>query len=176
MKEEFDFEKIGKQTPYKVPPDFFNTVTENTLAEAESRVKENRRNIFRIWPSISVAASFLLLLIAGYFIFTNKTEEKGKMAQIVHSKTPDIILPEVTDTLKPRAVQQNPAAYAKAEPEKQKEQSPVVAKIEKQQITHAPKQETLDEILAGITDKELLELAALAETELYVYEETIGDE
>lgn len=67
MKEEFDFNRIGKRMPYTVPPNFLDDIENNiweTLKDEMMPAKPKRN--YRLWYSISgglVAASIALLFV-----------------------------------------------------------------------------------------------------------------
>lgn len=63
---EFDIDNIKKENPYKVPDDFFQTITKETLEKAKKR--ERRISISK-WGvlSASIAASLLLVFFITTF-------------------------------------------------------------------------------------------------------------
>jgi hypothetical protein len=65
--EDLDFKNIGKGTLYTVPEDFFDQITEKTLAEAKRREAASRRikrrYLFTALSAVGVAA----LIIIGVF-------------------------------------------------------------------------------------------------------------
>ncbi len=72
MKETFDFRKIGKRMPYKVPQGFFDTLEENVQAEVGKEVQKAPR---RFWPmpvlwrtigAAAIAACATLLLVFNW--------------------------------------------------------------------------------------------------------------
>ncbi|MFD2512477.1 hypothetical protein ACFSRY_01250 [Pontibacter locisalis] len=182
MEKEFDFKKVGKRMPYKVPSDFFGNITEETLAEAERRSGNNKRHSSSMWWIVSVAASVILLIAVGYFVYTGKKEEKV-MATTKGTQAPVASLPQV------RADQQNADTMTRPEVSVTEQRLPVTLQAdsdkvsvpseqasEQKQLAQVDKEESFDEILRSISDEELLEMAAVAEADLYLYEETFGDE
>ena len=169
MEEEFDFNKPGKQTPYQVPSGFFDTITATTLEAAENRGKSIKRRI-GLWQTMAVAASVAILLTAGYFLFTARTTEKVNLPEIAIKESP------VTTEIRQPAAE--PAQPVKAEAEKQKAHLSKVPdkRVKVQHTIIAEEPETLEAILATVSDEELLQLASLAESELYVYEQTLSNE
>lgn len=64
MQDNEEFQQIGKEIPYKVPPGFFESFAEKTLKEAIVREQIHKRNnIIRLF--LSVAASIALLFYLG---------------------------------------------------------------------------------------------------------------
>lgn len=176
MKEEFDLENEKRAMPYQVPADFFENITQATLQEAKRREAlanaAPKTNWGRsVW---AIAASLALLLVAGYYLLREpqavqpaivRTESKPAPAS-----TPVVNLEPVTT--QPVATQKQ-IAHIKGEAEPR-------TKNKKQNILISPKPtakpgqpESLDRFLAALTDQELTELAAMAATETYVYEESL---
>ena len=174
MEDNFDFDKVGKKMPYKVPPAFFDKITESTLAEAERRAAAKKQTTwFSLWPAMAVAASVALLLTIGYFVYSGRTASDNNLA-----------VTEPQPTTEQKAVTAEPQAL----PESMEMQQPALAqtdrqpqepgtKMKKEQpkshtLPKAQKPESLDDVLANISDEELMLLAAVAETDLNVYEQT----
>jgi hypothetical protein len=175
MEDNFDFDKVEKRMPYKVPEDFFDKVTESTLAEAERRntiKKEARFN----WPAISMAASLVLLLAFGYVFYLNRTEQKSHVA-VLDKPTEKVTPSEIaakTEIKNPTSATVVPPLIEKAKNQVTAEttKTATVTKQKPELLTQADKPESLDEVLANISDDELMLLAAVAETDLNVYEQT----
>jgi hypothetical protein len=176
MEDNFDFDKVGKRMPYKVPEGFFDKITESTLAEAERRNTIKKETTLFNWPAISVAASLVLLLAFGYIFYLNRTEQKDQVAVLdkpAEKVTPSEIAAktEKNDPTSPNVV---PEITEKAKNQVTSETTKT-AKVEKHKpelLTQADKPESLDEVLANMSDDELMLLAAVAETDLNVYEQT----
>jgi hypothetical protein len=184
MKEEFDFEKIGKQMPYKVPSDFFENITEQTLSEAEDRVAAKPvKNISLLW-SLSVAASVALLLIAGYFIYTVNLKEDKLIAESNNNTDQVTQIPDESDTSFAPENEHAPVNKISGSQYSGRvanvNTKPAIAtgteSLAKQQAAGQKRKETFAEILKDISDEDLLQIAAIAESDLYVYEETLSDE
>lgn len=76
MNTDFDFKNIGKRTPYKVPDDFFDQITEKTLMEAKRRDLRSRK-IRRLWFSVASVASVAALIVFGLFADIDNTGKGG---------------------------------------------------------------------------------------------------
>ncbi len=61
MNEE-QFHEIGKKIPYRIPDGFFDTITAQTLARIKTRKKVRRKKVI-LWSTLSLAASFALLMM-----------------------------------------------------------------------------------------------------------------
>jgi hypothetical protein len=176
MEDNFDFDKVRKRMPYKVPEDFFDKITESTLAEAERRNTIKKETTWFNWPAISVAASLVLLLGFGYVFYMNRTEQKDQVAVLdkpAEKVTPSEIAAK-TETNEPTSATVVPQKTEKAKNQVTAETTKT-ATVEKQKpelLAKADKPESLDEVLANMSDDELMLLAAVAETELNVYEQT----
>jgi hypothetical protein len=76
----YNFDKIGKKMPYRVPDTFFDDV-ENTIM-INMRKRQNRRNTVKIfYRSIAVAATLALLLVVGSPDQTNDKTDFADIAQ-----------------------------------------------------------------------------------------------
>lgn len=66
MKTEFDFQQVGKRTPYRVPEGFFGAFQQQVMAEAKRR-RQLRRRRRTLWLSLAgvagVAAAILCFVL-----------------------------------------------------------------------------------------------------------------
>ena len=148
MNSEFDFDKIGKQTPYKVPAGFFDEITTRTLEKAKERERKSKTR--RIYAAVSVAAS--LLIVVSFAILMN--------VQQLKQQPENVSVAEPVKTEKPVV----DAIFA---------DSAQVIKTEKEtEISVAAQPETLDNLLVEMTDEELGQLADDLNDELFVDELT----
>lgn len=77
----YDFDRIGKKMPYRVPDTFFADVENKIIAQTCSR-RDSRRNVFRIiYRSIAVAATLALFFIVGNPGMTSKKTDFAEIAQ-----------------------------------------------------------------------------------------------
>ena len=78
--ESYNFDKIGKKMPYRVPDTFFDDV-ENTIM-INVRKRQNKRNVFKIfYRIIAVAATLALLMIVGGSGTKNDKTDFAEIAQ-----------------------------------------------------------------------------------------------
>lgn len=65
MKENFDFDRIGKRLPYTTPDGFLDDIENNVWETVKQEMRPSKRN-FRLWYSVTgglVAASIALLIV-----------------------------------------------------------------------------------------------------------------
>jgi len=148
MKEETEFQEIGKNTPYKVPDGFFEKISEKTLRIAKQR-EHNSRKIVIVLRTFAVAASLSAIALLAYFITgTEKTEIK----QLVQSKQT-----EVKDTIR-----QTKAITKKITIAEIKKEEPVKTTIKE------TKPEEITDVLSELSDDELLQFAAMYKSDLFI--------
>ena len=68
MTKDFDFDEIGKRTPYRTPEGFFENVQANILKRADEEKKRRRLLNIRIGVSVALAVAAML---CGIVFFTN---------------------------------------------------------------------------------------------------------
>lgn len=85
MKEEFDFNRIGKRMPYTVPEDSLDDIEKNVWAMIkEEKIRSKPKRNYRLWYSISgglVAASVALLLVFNITPPHQKTDDFAMLEQ-----------------------------------------------------------------------------------------------
>ena len=64
MEKDFDFNKIGKNTPYSTPEGFFDDMQKKILSTAERNIRKRRKVKFVVISMLAVAAAF-----AGFVFF-----------------------------------------------------------------------------------------------------------
>lgn len=65
MKEDFDFDRIGKRLPYTTPNSFLDDIENNVWETVKQEIQPSKRT-FRLWYSVTgglVAASIALLVV-----------------------------------------------------------------------------------------------------------------
>lgn len=78
--ESYNFDKIGKTMPYRVPDTFFDELENTIMIEVQKR--QNKRNILKIfYRSVAVAATIALLMIVGGFGTKNDKTDFAEIAQ-----------------------------------------------------------------------------------------------
>jgi len=148
-----EFRDFGKKLPYQEPAGFFEQLSEKTLQQAKLR-EQSRRKSLVLWRTVAVAASLSALAFLGYFMFE---PEKPELHQIVQEKQPveqQIIQKQETPK------QPEVAEIKKAIPEKAPETI-----IAKENNT-----EEIGDVLADLSDEELLQLAAMYKADPFISE------
>jgi len=150
MKEEMEFQEIGKNTPFKVPDGFFEKISEKTLQKAKLR-EQNSRKILIALRTFAVAASLSAIALLAYFITgTEKTEIK----QLVQNEQT-----EMKDT-----IHQTEAITKKITIAEIKKKAPVKTTFKE------TKPEEITDVLSEMSDDELLQLAAMYKSDLFIGE------
>ncbi len=156
MNNNSDFEKIGKKMPYYVPAGFFNSITEKTLVEAKQREKALQRKHVFIWRSIATAASLTVLLVFGFqlihFLTPGKTEQTaqnmsaGPQIEVKHDDYSESVnqIADKTDFDN--------------------------IKTEADTINKSMEGEGINDLLKSLTNEELIELAAVFDTDMFLEE------
>lgn len=147
MNKNTEFEEIGRKSTYKVPDGFFEQVSEKTLRLAKQR-GQNHRKIIITLRTIAVAASLSAIVFLSYFMFKPETK------QIVQVKQTEV-------------KQETPKA---AEINKQIALAETTKVAPVKTITKATRPEELADILADLSDDELLEMAAVYKSDPFIEE------
>lgn len=149
-----EFRNVGKRIPYKVPDDFFGKFPQETLFAAKQRERKSRRILY-VWRPLAVAASLAVFAVVGYFMIgPDKLPESQPLVQ-------EAPLNEQNSGIKP----DEPKQQAMADPGK----SGTVKKSE-QIADKLILTEKMDEILADMTDDELIQFAAMIKTDPFAIE------
>lgn len=144
-----EFKGIGKKMPYKAPDDFFENVARKTLYEAKMRDRKSQHAVY-LWRSVAVAASLAAVGIVGYFMLQDDSKPE---VQVVVQDSKPVVQPIVgTEVVQPSV----DTLTAKKVISQEKVQ-PAVVKEEPS--------ENMDEILADLTEEELLQMAAMIKTD-----------
>lgn len=152
MKEDIEFQEFGKKLPYKVPDDFFEKLPGKTLLEARKREQRSRRKIIAL-RTIAVAASLVAVAFLGYLKFGPEKPEPVQTAEVVTTPSHLQPLQNVDTTLKSPVIAE--------------QKTDVAAPAEK-----AKPDENLSDVLADLSDDELLQLAAMYKSDTFLNEST----
>jgi hypothetical protein len=145
---EKEFKDIGKKMPYAVPDGFFNTITAVTLEKAQRReLADRKRRVFLQWL---VAAAVLSAITFSGIRLLNTPEE---IASPVVAGTP-LEIPAQEGITK-----QDPPALTLNEISADLEKPASGKSLEF--VKSVDNEESVDELLTSIPDKELLEWATL---------------
>jgi hypothetical protein len=150
MKEETEFQEIGKNTPYKVPDGFFEKISEKTLRKAKQR-EQNRRKMLITLRTFAVAASLSAIALLAYFM---PGTEEPVIKQMVQNKQT-----EVKDTIRLTDAITKKITIAEI-----KKGAPVKTTYKE------TKPEGITDVLSEMSDDELLQLAAMYKSDLFIDE------
>ena len=150
MKEDSEFQEIGKNTPYKVPDGFFEKISEKTLRKAKQR-EQNSRKILIVLRTFAVAASLAAIALLAYFMTGT---EKPEIKQLVQSKQTEVI-----DTIRLTEVISKKITITEI-----KKEAPVKTTIKE------TKPEEITDVLSELSDDELLQLAAMYKSDVFIDE------
>ena len=151
MNKEYDFEKIGKKTPYPVPDGFFDAITNQTLEKAKKRERQLKtRKLIFAWS----AAASVLVIVSIAILFSTRSHYGEQSNLSVIRPTETIIGID---------------SASKVENEIQAEQKNADTKPEFEPVP-GNSSETLDDLLAEMDETELLQMAELLSGELFIDE------
>lgn len=150
MKEETEFQEIGKNTPYKVPDGFFEKISEKTLRKAKQREQNSRKMLITL-RIFAVAASMSAIALLTYYMTGT---EKIEIKQSVQNKQTEVI-----DTIR-----QTEAITKKTTIAEIKKVAPVKMSYKE------TKPEEITDVLSELSDDELLQLAAMYKSDLLIDE------
>lgn len=149
--EDNEFQGIGKNTPYKAPDGFFEQVSEKTLEEAKQREQNHRKNLV-LWRTVAVAATMVGIALFGYYMSEpEKTETK-----IVSIQEKQIDSIQSIQQIQGFSKQPAVAEIKKAVPEKT--------------IAEQNNTEAIGDVLADLSDEELMQLAAMYKSDPFISE------
>lgn len=155
MEKESEFWESGKKMPYSVPDGFFEGITGKTLEEAHRREKIRHKKI-TIWRTLSVAASIAALLAIGYFLLSPLSwRYSGQIARkSAETVNQDIIVSDQSSIqdINPQPEEKNPE------------------NIEKVTSNSLVESEEIGEVLSSLSNDELMQLATLYRTDIFLDE------
>lgn len=150
-----EFKQVGKKMPYCVPDGFFDGITEKTLDEARQREKSRRKYVL-IWRSMAIAASLTALVAAGYLLINLLPPgNTGHNVQNITSGLQDEFkneeFKEVINTTPAEINYDNNNTESKT-------------------ITGSVDDDGINDVLTSLTREELLELAAMLTSDMFIEE------
>jgi hypothetical protein len=157
MKTESEIQQAGKKMPYTVPDGFFDRITGDTLAEVKSRQKSRRRKII-LWSSLAAVASLAALMTVGILVFPLSSEKTGR--QSVQNTSGN----HARDSLIVQKV------IIKGKPADPDNSSPTEKNAGKIMTGYAGEENNLEDVLASLSDEELLQLAARLRSDIFTEE------
>lgn len=153
MNQPDDFQKFGKRLPYQEPDGFFEGFSECTLETAKQRTQ---RSLTVVWKTLAVAASIAAVVILGHLI---QEKELPPTTSAVDTNT--IEVPAIQDSKKDNM------------------QTPVVAEWKKEnsqdKVFVPENEENVNDVLADLSDEELMQMAAMFEADLFTEESNLNN-
>jgi apolipoprotein N-acyltransferase len=148
-----EFRDFGKKMPYQEPAGFFEQFSEKTLQEAKRRELSRRKSLV-LWRTVAVAASLSALALLGYYLVE---PEQPQNNPVVLEQQPVEQSPVKTQEV----IKQTEALEIKGSvPQK----APV--KI----VAEESSAEEIGDVLADLSDEELMQMAALYQADLFISE------
>lgn len=102
MEKDFDFKKIGKNTPYSTPEGFFDDMQKKILSSAERNIRKRKKVKFVVISMLAVAAAF-----AGFVFFPIGND-------ITQSQQQQLAKSDTTEGKTPAAHSSNTSTYSSA--------------------------------------------------------------
>jgi len=156
MNEEFDFKQIGKRMPYDVPDDFFDDVSEKTLAGYERR-NARRATVVRMRRWASAIAAVIVLGGGIWFAFYENRMD-SPLAYDLRTKDSSVVSLQTAKDSKTQQPKDKRPVKDKATPAGKPLQ-------EKPQTVRPGKQVSLDDDLKSLTKAELEQLSTFSEND-----------
>ena len=155
MNYDSEFQEVGKKMPYSVPDGFFDRITEKALDEARLREKVRRKHVL-IWRSMAIAASLTALIAIGYLLINLLTP--GKTEQAAQN---------ITSGLQEEVKNEEFREVINSMPVKNGYDSTIT---ESKTDNGAMDEEGINDVLNSLTNEELMELAAILKSDMFVEE------
>jgi hypothetical protein len=152
-----DFENIEERATYRVPDDFFDTITEKTLEKARGRQLRIKRRVFITWTS---AAALVLVIIVFSVLNTNiflRTQEKKTVVQTEGYQAPEFPgsipehFPDSVSVVDEQIQDEGDRGYAST-------------------LSEGLYEESIESLLASFSEEELFALAEQISAELLINE------
>lgn len=146
MNQPDNFPGIGKRLPYREPEDFFDQLPERTLEKARQRTR-SKSSLRIVWKAVAVAASVAAVV---FLVFLSQNEPQVP-----------VVAETKTEAVEPPVIQEEHVSAVEKEAD-----TPKVAVPQKEQTIASP-EENVGDVLADLTDEELLQMAAMFEADLF---------
>lgn len=153
MKEDMEFQEFGKKLPYKVPEDFFEKVSAKTLLEARKREQNSRQRVI-VLRTFAVAASLAAVAFLGYLKFGTEKTQSIQTSEVVAAPLTEQPAAQIADTMRRSQDANENSRVAEA---------PITTE-------KAKSDENLSDVLADMSDDELIQLAAIYKSDTFLNE------
>lgn len=141
-----NFPGIGKRLPYREPEGFFDQLPERTLEKARQRTR-SKSSLRIVWKAVAVAAS-----VAAVVFLVILSQNEPQVPVVAETKTEEV---------EPPVIQEEHVSAVEKEAD-----TPKVVVPQKEQTIASP-EENVGDVLADLTDEELLQMAAMFEADLF---------
>lgn len=148
MKPKDEFQEIGKKLPYDVPTDFFDQFSEKALQRARQREQHHKKVVF-LWRSLAVAAAFVAVAFLGFLIPDNGNSEGVLGFQ--KKQVEETVAPEQNKEITEQAIV-------------------VIEEVAKESTPEIASDEDVNDVLADLSDDELMQLAAMFKADPFIEE------
>jgi len=146
-----EFRNFGKKLPYQEPAGFFDQLSERTLQQAKRR-EQSRRKTLVLWRTVAVAASLSGLALLSYFMFEPERPVANQIVQEKHPVEQQII--------QKQEIAKQPEIIAETKK----------ATVPEKVIAIENNAEEISDVLADLSDDELLQLASMYKADLFISE------
>ena len=148
-----EFRYFSKKLPYQEPSGFFDQFSKKTLQEAKRR-EQSRKKSLVLWRTIAVAASLSALILLGYYRFEPE-------------KT---VINPIANEQQPVQQQMNQNLEVEKQPEVAEMKKIIPEQVPEKIIGEGNDHEEITDVLADLSDEELLQLAALYKADVFISE------
>lgn len=150
MKPINEFQEIGKKLPYQVRGEFFDGLADKTLQKAKTRERDHKKMKF-LWRPLIAAASLAALFFLGYLIYEPRNPESPHVVQDIYAQKEKMIEKNSENLIAPDKELIKKEAAMKPAPE-------------------ILSTENMNNILADLSDEELMQLAAMYKSDPFIEE------
>jgi hypothetical protein len=156
MEKNQEFEHIGKATPYKVPADFFQNISEKTLLKARQREQHGRKRRILLRTVFAVASLAAVLFLSIYYIHLPDSKPEANVL-----------------TMEARTEQKEVLQTAKDLPVETLEKETINSvhlRTPATNVRETVKSEGITEVLADMSDEDLMQMVAMFKTDPFITE------
>ncbi|MBA4409169.1 MAG: hypothetical protein Q8S54_19255 [Bacteroidota bacterium] len=144
MKPIDEFQEVGKNLPYQTPDKFFDQLSEKILQKAKNREQSHKKMLI-LWRPVVAVASLVAMVFLGYLFYETGNEDL-RIVQENQGQTEQLIK-QKSELSKGQAVE-------------------VIKKdLTEKSDSEARSTENMDDVLTDLTDEDLMQLAAMYETD-----------
>jgi anti-sigma-K factor RskA len=150
MEPKDEFRDIGKKLPYQEPKDFFDQISAKTLERAKQHKRGQQKRLI-VWRSVALAASLVAVAFLGLLI--HNTEKPAEIVTVKEIKPETTIISGQNQQIKELTIAE-----------------PVKKAVEKNPVPEMKSTENMNDVLVDLSDEELMQLAAMYKSDLFMEE------